>query len=288
MKKISVCVPAYNEEERIQACLESALRQQGVEISEILVGINSSTDHTRQIVEASAKTDPRIRVVDSPKGKVNAWNALNAVAKNDLRIFQDGDCAASAGAYARLVDELGDNEIIGASSERNYEGRKITSMILNFPRRYISVIPILNGGLYLMDYQKVSSCFKNKLGVVAMPAGMINEDNFLQGICPRVAVSESAFVLINPSGGILEEIERYKRMFYGHLIAARKYPAVFTADFEKISFYLKAVNLLKIFRLATLSEKIVFPFVIPVRSLIYAYIHLMARRAKTTSDFSWK
>ena len=90
MLKVSVCIPAYNEEDSIIKCLTSVSNQESIEIDEILVGTNLSTDRTDELVNAYAKKDSRVKVVTSLKGKANAWNALNREAKNSLRIFQDG------------------------------------------------------------------------------------------------------------------------------------------------------------------------------------------------------
>src|SRR3990172_10388147 len=168
--KISVCIPAFNEEKLILRCLKAVSSQTNINISEVLVGINSSTDRTKQIVEEYSIIDKRVKVVDSQKGKAHAWNALNAVAKNNLRIFQDGDSVAPRNAYALLLEELQENDIVGASLERDVSGANILAKILYFPRRYVSALGILNGALYLMNYERVLKCMQMKLGLIQMPA----------------------------------------------------------------------------------------------------------------------
>jgi glycosyltransferase involved in cell wall biosynthesis len=152
---ISVCIPAYNEEQCILDCLKSVSAQRHVNIDEILVGINSSTDRTKEIVDNYSLVDPRVRIVDSLKGKANAWNALNSSAKYNLRIFQDGDTTSSDDSYRILLKELGCYDIVGASILRNSRNKGIISKIINFPAKYIRPNPLLNGGLYLMNYPKM-------------------------------------------------------------------------------------------------------------------------------------
>src|SRR5688572_30784401 len=60
--QVSVIVPARNEVATIDACLDSVLGQDGVDL-EVLVVDNGSTDGTAERLKARAAADPRVVVL---------------------------------------------------------------------------------------------------------------------------------------------------------------------------------------------------------------------------------
>jgi glycosyltransferase involved in cell wall biosynthesis len=68
---VSVVVPARNEEGWIGRCLDSVLAQSYGDF-EVLVGDGRSTDGTRAIVERYSERDPRVRLLDNPRGTTSA------------------------------------------------------------------------------------------------------------------------------------------------------------------------------------------------------------------------
>ena len=286
--KLSVCIPAYNEEKYILRCLKSVSNQNNVEIDEILVGINSSTDKTKEIVEKYSLIDPRVRVIDSTKGKVNAWNTLNSVSKNNLRIFQDGDCITSDNSYRLLLEELQYNDIVGASIERNTENRSIILKVINFPTRYIRPYPMLSGGLYLMDYNKVSSCIEEKTGSIKMPQDAINDDTFLQIMVNRVKVSDKVFVNIGPADSLGREIARFKRIRIGELRLQQKYAKLYKKKLELAKKHSKLYKLCYLLKQTTLLETILFPPIMLIKYFIFGYIHYQVNKVNLNSIVKWK
>lgn len=109
--RLSVLIPARNEEQGIAACVRSALAATPA-VHEVIVCDDDSTDRTPEILAALAATDPRLRVIRGGAlppgwaGKPHACHQLGQAAAGDVLWFLDADVALSADAPARLADLL--------------------------------------------------------------------------------------------------------------------------------------------------------------------------------------
>ena len=107
--RISILIPARNEELRLRPCL-STLSDSDYPILEILVLDDHSTDGTARLVEQRAKGDPRIRLLSSqalPQGWVGkpwACHQLSQQAKGDYLLFVDADTRFSDITIAQAVN----------------------------------------------------------------------------------------------------------------------------------------------------------------------------------------
>jgi glycosyltransferase involved in cell wall biosynthesis len=86
--KISLIIPAYNEEKYLRACLEHAIKNtQGV-VHEIIVIDNASTDSTNQV----AKQFPSVKVIYEPrKGLTRARERGYQESTGDIVAYIDAD-----------------------------------------------------------------------------------------------------------------------------------------------------------------------------------------------------
>lgn len=106
--RISLLIPARNEEERIGSALSSCLTQSGVDL-EVLVLDDQSTDRTAAIVTEMAARDSRVRLIaGSPLpegwcGKNWACHLLSFHARHEWLIFLDADVQLEAGAAAGIL-----------------------------------------------------------------------------------------------------------------------------------------------------------------------------------------
>lgn len=118
--KLSIIVPACNEEQRIGRMLEKYLplftAEFGKEVEFIIV-VNGTDDRTEHIVREYMRDYSTIRLIVEP-GRVGKGGALMqgfAVAEGDLVGFVDADCATPPDAFKALVDNIGAADIIIAS-----------------------------------------------------------------------------------------------------------------------------------------------------------------------------
>src|SRR5512132_4032068 len=99
MSRVSVIVPARNEESNIGPCLASLLGQElrpGSDL-EVLVADDGSSDRTAAIAADMAKRDPRLRLVTVPAlppgwvGKNHALSVAARLASADWLLLTDAD-----------------------------------------------------------------------------------------------------------------------------------------------------------------------------------------------------
>jgi len=96
--KISVVIPAFNEESLLGKCLESFKRQEFLDEYEIIVVDNASTDHTADVARSYG-----VKLVFEPhKGVVSARRAGANAAKGEIIIQADADTSYPADWLKRL------------------------------------------------------------------------------------------------------------------------------------------------------------------------------------------
>jgi len=113
--KLSFVIPAYNEEDLIDKCLDSILKQAASRPDdiEIIVVNNASTDRTREI----ALSFPGVIVVDEPKkGIVHARHAGFLASSSDLIANIDADTILTPGWIDKVLEEFSKNQKLVALS----------------------------------------------------------------------------------------------------------------------------------------------------------------------------
>jgi glycosyltransferase involved in cell wall biosynthesis len=118
---VSVLIPARDEAGRIGHCLTSVRQQRGLELAEILVLDDRSSDGTAQVV-AGHLDDSRVQLLSSagepPEGwlgKTWACHQLAQHASGDILIFLDADVVLAPDALARSVAALSSAEVDAVS-----------------------------------------------------------------------------------------------------------------------------------------------------------------------------
>ncbi len=123
--KISIIIPAHNEEKRIGTTLEhyctffEDLKKQHVLDFEIVVVLNGCTDNTLGVVQNAQHKCDAIQIIDliqAGKGLAIIKGFNDALTRdNDLISFVDADMATSPQAFYDLIDNLEDYDgIIGS------------------------------------------------------------------------------------------------------------------------------------------------------------------------------
>lgn len=104
--KVSVGVCAYNEEDAIGALLDSVARQKTrrVQVQEVIVVSDGSTDRTDQIVSEYARKDPRVVFIRLPsrRGKYAAVNEVLKNARGSVIALSSADIVLEDDALEKL------------------------------------------------------------------------------------------------------------------------------------------------------------------------------------------
>ncbi|MFO7956070.1 MAG: glycosyltransferase family 2 protein [Candidatus Brocadiia bacterium] len=123
--RLSVLIPARNEEDNIGPALETVLASKGVDL-EVIVLDDHSEDGTARIVRDFAETNEEVRLEAAPPlppgwcGKQHACAALAELATRDILVFMDADVRLRPDALARTIaflEESGADLVSGFPEE---------------------------------------------------------------------------------------------------------------------------------------------------------------------------
>lgn len=110
--RVSVIIPAKDEEAGIRACVDSVLAQTYPNLSVIAVD-HRSTDRTGAILDEMAALDPRLKIVhfvgDMPAGWTGKNHAVNegyAQADGEYLLFLDADCTLEPHTLTSMIGAL--------------------------------------------------------------------------------------------------------------------------------------------------------------------------------------
>jgi succinoglycan biosynthesis protein ExoA len=106
--RVTIAMPAYNEERYIEACIASVQAQDYPHDQiEILVADGRSTDQTREILARLTAADPRIRMIDNPaRLQAAGLGLLVKQATGDIFVRMDVHCEYASDYVRKCVETL--------------------------------------------------------------------------------------------------------------------------------------------------------------------------------------
>jgi succinoglycan biosynthesis protein ExoA len=108
LPRVTIAMPAYNEENYIEACIASVQAQDYPrELIDILVADGRSTDRTREILAELSAEDPRIHMIDNPERlQAAGLGLLVKAAQGDIIVRMDVHCEYAADYVRKCVETL--------------------------------------------------------------------------------------------------------------------------------------------------------------------------------------
>ena len=164
--RLTFFFPAYNEEENIAETIRRALDEVGPLVGgsiEVLAVDDGSTDRTRELGEAIAATDPRVRVFHQEnRGYGGALRAGFDNARGELISFSDGDLQFDLREMSRLVERLADDRkpvdvVIGYRLKRRDPPHRIF-----IAKTYNAIVSVLFG-LRVRDIDCAMKLFRREV-----------------------------------------------------------------------------------------------------------------------------
>lgn len=117
MRMVSICIPCFNEERFLPACLKSVCASAAAASVpvEIVIADNGSTDRSVEIAQSYGAI-----VVSVPQAKTVAAvrNATGEAARGDWFAFLDADCIVPLGWIARGIKHAAPDVVTGAADYR--------------------------------------------------------------------------------------------------------------------------------------------------------------------------
>ncbi|HUR99716.1 MAG TPA: glycosyltransferase [Pyrinomonadaceae bacterium] len=114
--KLSIIIPAYNEENYLPATLD-AINAAKTNDAEVIVVDNQSTDATRDV----ARTKGAMVVAESERNIAKVRNTGADAASGDVLVFIDADSIVRRGIFEKIADAASDPRCFGGSAAVEYE-----------------------------------------------------------------------------------------------------------------------------------------------------------------------
>lgn len=144
--KISIIIPAYNEEKLLPRCLRSILAARLPKDYEIIVVNNASTDKTENV----AQSFPGVKVVREPnKGLTKARQAGFLASSGDILVYFDADTIIPSNWFQIALAKFRQNpKLVGVSGPYHYEAISWWARLLEWFYNNI----IMNVGEFIWKY----------------------------------------------------------------------------------------------------------------------------------------
>ena len=129
--RLSIIIPAYNEENYLPATLDAIIAARPND-AEVIVVDNASTDSTRQIAEQRGATV----VIETEHNIGKVRNAGAASSTGDVLVFIDADSIVRPGIFEKIIEATNDKNCLGGAAAVEYEPIRNRTLISWFVKLY--------------------------------------------------------------------------------------------------------------------------------------------------------
>jgi glycosyltransferase involved in cell wall biosynthesis len=215
--KISLIIPAYNEEKYIKNCLLS-VEKYGKEIFEVIVVNNRSTDNTALIV----RDFKNVRLInEEKKGLPFARNTGLSHASGDIVAFIDADTMIKAGWVEKIIKEFTkDEKLVSLSGPYLHYDISIFGRFMTL----VYLLILLWPGYLIMGYMVTLGNFATRKEAIDKIGGFNNkilfhgDDTYIAKELHKIGKVKYFLSLRLPSSGRRLLGEGYLRTTYNYAI----------------------------------------------------------------------
>lgn len=196
MNKLSIIIPAYNEEKTLPEVIEKVLATEIPLEKEIIVVDDSSKDETAILAEKL----PHVKLLrhENNKGKGAALATGIEAATGDIVIVQDADLEYDPNDYGKIIAPIINHECAVCYGSR-FLGQKAKGYLKNrIANKFLSFFSNIFTGLDLTD---VHTCYK-AFRIDIIKSIKLEEKRF--GFCPEVTVKVAK--LLRKNGEKIKEV----------------------------------------------------------------------------------
>ena len=216
--KVSVVIPAHNEEKDIAKTIEALLAQDYPHI-EIIIVDNASTDKTNEVAkkyEGSRLNNITLKVVyESKKGLLQARERGRKEASGDIIVNMDADCLPTPGHISRGIEHFKSNSrAIAVTGPYDYHDghpvfRRSSLLMQKYIYRFVSHLLqlsfIRNGAVIIGGNNFIRADILNKAGGYDVDITFYGEDtNTAKRIAPF------GKVIFDPQLSVMTSARRFK------------------------------------------------------------------------------
>jgi biofilm PGA synthesis N-glycosyltransferase PgaC len=231
--KITIGIPAYNEEGRIGHLLNELLCQVNSNVVEIVVSDDGSTDRTSDVVlEIAEKTgnhNCEVRLLNGRKrsGKAAAIDAILKTARGEIVVLMDADMRLSKGCVDKLVEPFSKDKNLcvvsgnilplnGQHESRFFSFASSFQRELNdqLSRKLVSmrIAPKVNGAFFAFRRRVISR----------LPQTVVSDDEYISWLAQtqgyKVTYIPTARVYAKDPLNLRDYLSKRRRVLGGHFL----------------------------------------------------------------------
>jgi|AKZA01.1.fsa_nt_gi Glycosyltransferases involved in cell wall biogenesis len=166
-KGVTIIIPCYNVEDKINRCIESIKNQTFREYHVLLID-DGSTDKTAEMIVTQIKGDNKFTYIyKNNGGQASARNLGLAKTKTEWVTFIDSDDYVRNEYLEKLMANIDNNDLVACAFERIYENKKTLNTVTE-EELCLSKYPAVWGKLF-----KKSKIIENN---ISFPEGLWYED----------------------------------------------------------------------------------------------------------------
>jgi glycosyltransferase involved in cell wall biosynthesis len=164
--RLSVVIPAYNEEDTIAKVIQSLVRELP-DLHEIVLVDDGSTDRTAEIGESFCRQEPRLHVIRQPsnQGKTAALRVGFAATTGDLVIVQDADLEYDPADIPMLIEPilLGKADVVYGSRFMIRRSARVLYFRHYLANQFLTFLSNLLTDLNLSDVETGYKAFRGEI-----------------------------------------------------------------------------------------------------------------------------